>query len=81
MHKHTLLLLFMTLQLDVSKVSFYNLGYICTLLELLYHSESIGVISTSYAKVTISYCLNACNFNCHRNACKAMYYISSFHSL
>ena len=45
----------MTLQQDVSKVSAYNLGYICTLLELLCHSESNGSILTLYAKVTINY--------------------------
>ena len=33
----------MTLQQDVSKVSLYNLGYICTLLELLFHSVSNDV--------------------------------------
>ena len=30
---------FMTLQQDISKVSLYNLGYICTLLESPFHSE------------------------------------------
>ena len=34
----------MTLQQDVSKVSLYNLGYMCTLLESLFYSESNGVI-------------------------------------
>ena len=44
--KRRLLRLFMTLQQqDVSKVSLYNLGYICTLLESLFYSELNGVIS------------------------------------
>ena len=47
---------FMTLQQDVSKVSLYNLVYICTLLELLFYSELNGVLlSTLYAQVAISY--------------------------
>ena len=40
----TIIAPFMTLQQDVSKVSLYNLGYICTLLESLLYSESDGVI-------------------------------------
>ena len=43
--KRRLLRPFMTLQQDVSKVSLYNLGYICTLLESLFYSELNGVIS------------------------------------
>ena len=34
----------MTLQQDVSKVSSYNLGYTCTLLESPFHSESNSAI-------------------------------------
>ena len=33
-----------TLQQNVSKVSLYNLGYICTLLESQFYSESNGII-------------------------------------
>ena len=42
--KRKLLWLFITLQQDVSKVSLYNLGYICILLESFIYSEPNGVI-------------------------------------
>ena len=40
---------------DVSKISPYNLGYICTFLESLSQSELMKVFSTFYAKLTTSY--------------------------
>ena len=42
--KQRLLHPFMTLQQDDSKVSVYDLEYICTVLELLFYSESNDVI-------------------------------------
>ena len=48
-------IILITLQQDVSKVSLYNLGYSCTLLESLFNSELNGIFSTLYAKVNISY--------------------------
>ena len=42
--KRRLLRPFMTLHQDASEVSLYNLGYICTLLESLFYSESNGAI-------------------------------------
>ena len=42
--KRRLLCPFLTLQQDVS----YNLGYICTILELLFYSESNGVIEFNF---------------------------------
>ena len=56
----------------------------CTLLESPFHFESNGVIFTflhlSKHKLWPYNYVNACNFNRHRNAYKAMYCISSFHS-
>ena len=42
---------FRTLQQDVSKVSLYNLGYNCALLELPFHSELKGIIF-NFAQLT-----------------------------